>query len=142
MQFYASFIFDFVYNINQSTISWSGAAKIVALETCIELAKKWVTSCSESQAEDKVKARVMYSDFQNSHKRALIEQTLLQNNLTDTELMNLSNDPTRLVFKLYEHNSIQQRFESRAVLHSLPGKRLPPVLNFWWIKLGFVFICF
>lgn len=97
-----------------------GAAKIVALETCIEFAKNWVTSCSESNPEESVKAKMKYSDFLSSHKRALIEQTLLQNNLTDKELIDLSNDPTRLICKLYEHSSIQQRFESRVVLHSLP----------------------
>ena len=103
-------------------VSDSGAEKVVALEACTDLAKRWATSCSESQAEESEKAKLMYGRYQSLHKRLLIEQILLQNNLEEKDLLDLSNKPSKLVFKLYEHCSIQERFKPRVMLYSLPGE--------------------
>ena len=77
---------------------------------------------SFTQSPEKQKAQESYTKFNNLHRRLSTEQVLYQHRL-GSDLVSLANRPVKLIFKLYEHESIQQRGLHGSMLDHLPGKK-------------------
>lgn len=82
-----------------------GAEKLLALKSCVTMAKKWQAACSEGSA-DHAKAVKTWTEHTAIYRRLLTEQILHNRHLEDPDLLALCGSPAKLIFKLYEHPCI------------------------------------
>ncbi len=74
------------------------------------------------QSPERKKAQDAFIKFSEIAKRLSTEQVLFQNNLGDPNLLNVSNRPAKLVFKLYEHSSIATRGAGTSTVEHVIGR--------------------
>ena len=73
------------------------------------------------QTPEKQKAENAYTKFYNICRQLSTEQALYQHQLGEPDLVSLTSRPAKLIFKMYEHPSIQQRNLHGSILDHLPG---------------------
>ncbi|XP_071799216.1 kinetochore-associated protein 1-like [Asterias amurensis] len=88
-----------------------GPLKVMALEICVLLARLWKEKCPENSAE-KQKAELTHQKLSHVCRCLATEQVLHKYQLEDPELLKLVDQPAKLTFKLYEHESIERRIVS------------------------------
>lgn len=104
-----------------------GAEKLLALRSCVTLAKKWYTSCPKNSPY-REKAFKTLKEHSVMYRRLQTEQILHSEDLKDPELLALSCLPAKLICKLYEHESITKERDLRrhsvetTDIHSVAGK--------------------
>uniref|UniRef100_A0A8C3EVG8 Kinetochore associated 1 n=1 Tax=Corvus moneduloides TaxID=1196302 RepID=A0A8C3EVG8_CORMO len=91
----------------------TGPDHVQALKFCLHLAEKWLKSAT---AQDKPceKAEVLQRNLHLQYKRAATENVLITNNLNTGEHLKSIGKPANLIVLLYEHHSIDQRFQNPA----------------------------
>ncbi|NWR45672.1 KNTC1 protein, partial [Regulus satrapa] len=90
-----------------------GPDHVQALKFCLYLAEKWLKSTT---AEDELhnKAEVLQRNLHTQYKRAATENVLITYNLNTGEHLKSIAKPADLIVLLYEHHSIDQRFQNPA----------------------------
>uniref|UniRef100_A0A8C0U1B3 Kinetochore associated 1 n=1 Tax=Cyanistes caeruleus TaxID=156563 RepID=A0A8C0U1B3_CYACU len=89
----------------------TGPDHVQALKFCLYLAEKWLKSTTDEQHE---KAEVLQRNLHLQYKRAATENVLIANNLNTGEHLKSIGKPANLIVLLYEHHSIDQRFQNPA----------------------------
>uniref|UniRef100_A0A8C5J589 Kinetochore associated 1 n=1 Tax=Junco hyemalis TaxID=40217 RepID=A0A8C5J589_JUNHY len=89
----------------------TGPDHIQALKFCLYLAEKWLKSTTDEPHE---KAQVLQRNLYSQYKRAATENVLITNNLNTGEHLKSIGKPANLIVLLYEHHSIDQRFQNPA----------------------------
>ncbi|NXB24004.1 KNTC1 protein, partial [Rhagologus leucostigma] len=91
----------------------TGPDHVQALKFCLYLAEKWLKSTT-AQDEPREKAEVLQRNLHLQYKRAATENVLITNNLNTGEHLKSIGKPANLIVLLYEHHSIDQRFQNPA----------------------------
>ncbi|NXY53050.1 KNTC1 protein, partial [Callaeas wilsoni] len=86
---------------------------VQALKFCLYLAEKWLKSTT-AEDEPREKAEVLQRNLHLQYKRAATENVLITNNLNTGEHLKSIGKPANLIVLLYEHPSIDQRFQNPA----------------------------
>ncbi|XP_064624498.1 kinetochore-associated protein 1-like [Lineus longissimus] len=86
-----------------------GAEKVFALKAYLTLTEMWSCACAAGSTE-KEKATAAYNKYSKIYKRLATEQILYQHNMATDEFLQLAMSPAKLIFQLYEHPSIVERF--------------------------------
>uniref|UniRef100_A0A8C3RCW4 Kinetochore associated 1 n=1 Tax=Cyanoderma ruficeps TaxID=181631 RepID=A0A8C3RCW4_9PASS len=89
----------------------TGPDHVQALKFCLYLAEKWLKSTTDEPRE---KAEVLQRNLHLQYKRAATENVLITNNLNTGEHLKSIGKPANLIVLLYEHHSIEQRFQNPA----------------------------
>uniref|UniRef100_H0Z7J9 Kinetochore associated 1 n=1 Tax=Taeniopygia guttata TaxID=59729 RepID=H0Z7J9_TAEGU len=89
----------------------TGPDHIQALKFCLYLAEKWLKSTTDEPHE---KAEVLQRNLHLQYKRAATENVLITSNLNTGEHLKSIGKPANLIVLLYEHHSIDQRFQNPA----------------------------
>uniref|UniRef100_A0A8D2M5Y3 Kinetochore associated 1 n=1 Tax=Zonotrichia albicollis TaxID=44394 RepID=A0A8D2M5Y3_ZONAL len=89
----------------------TGPDHIQALKFCLYLAEKWLKSTTDEPRE---KAEVLQRNLYLQYKRAATENVLITNKLNTGEHLKSIGKPANLIVLLYEHHSIDQRFQNPA----------------------------
>ncbi|XP_078000948.1 kinetochore-associated protein 1-like [Glandiceps talaboti] len=94
-----------------------GSDQVIALKFCKMLALRWkeLAKNNPSEAEMATHASQKITDV---YKRLATEQVLYKYNLSEPAHLELTNQPAGLIFKLYEHKSIEER--GNEYISSLP----------------------
>ena len=87
--------------------------------------------CVYLQSVEGQKATATFRQFSSIFQRLSTEQILYQYRIAEPELLDLTQAPAKLLFTIFEHDSILKRPLSRSILDSHPGQ---------WIF--FLSICF
>lgn len=82
------------------------------------------------QAEEQAKAKGAYTKFSDIYQRLSTEQVLYRNRLGQPDLLSLANSPAKLIFQLYEHDSILER-----EMGALPSEAWPGICVQWSLSL-------
>ncbi|NXO40218.1 KNTC1 protein, partial [Locustella ochotensis] len=90
-----------------------GPDHVQALKFCLYLAEKWVKSTT-AEDESHEKAEVLQKNLHTQYERAATENVLITNNLNTGEHLKSIGKPANLIVLLYEHHSIDQRFQNPA----------------------------
>ncbi|NXS27918.1 KNTC1 protein, partial [Pomatostomus ruficeps] len=90
-----------------------GPDHVQALKFCLYLAEKWLTSTTAGD-ESHEKAEVLQRNLHLQYKRAATENVLITKNLNSGEHLKFIGKPANLIVLLYEHQSINQRFQNPA----------------------------
>ncbi|KFU90225.1 Kinetochore-associated protein 1, partial [Chaetura pelagica] len=91
----------------------TGPDQIQALKFCLYLSDKWLRKTTpEDDAHEK--AKVLQKKLQMQYKRSATENVLITHNLNTGEHLNYIGKPANLIILLYEHHSIDQRFQNPA----------------------------
>uniref|UniRef100_U3K386 Kinetochore associated 1 n=1 Tax=Ficedula albicollis TaxID=59894 RepID=U3K386_FICAL len=88
-----------------------GPDHVQALKFCLYLAEKWLKSTTD---ESHGKAEILQRNLHAQYKRAATENVLITNNLNSGEHLKFMGKPANLIVLLYEHHSIDQRFQNPA----------------------------
>ncbi|TRZ18325.1 hypothetical protein HGM15179_008750 [Zosterops borbonicus] len=91
----------------------TGPDHVQALKFCLYLAEKWLKSTT-AEDEPHGKAEVLQKNLHLQYKRAATENVLITNNLNTGEHLKSIGKPANLIVLLYEHHSIDQRFQNPA----------------------------
>uniref|UniRef100_A0A674H0T4 Kinetochore associated 1 n=1 Tax=Taeniopygia guttata TaxID=59729 RepID=A0A674H0T4_TAEGU len=91
----------------------TGPDHIQALKFCLYLAEKWLKSTT-AKDEPHEKAEVLQRNLHLQYKRAATENVLITSNLNTGEHLKSIGKPANLIVLLYEHHSIDQRFQNPA----------------------------
>ncbi|NWW29476.1 KNTC1 protein, partial [Panurus biarmicus] len=91
----------------------TGPDHVQALKFCLYLAEKWLKSTT-AEDEPREKAEVLQRNLHLQYKRAATENVLITNNLNTGEHLKSIGKPANLIVLLYEHHSIDQRFQNPA----------------------------
>ncbi|NWZ81474.1 KNTC1 protein, partial [Poecile atricapillus] len=91
----------------------TGPDHVQALKFCLYLAEKWLKSTT-AEDEQHEKAEVLQRNLHLQYKRAATENVLIANNLNTGEHLKSIGKPANLIVLLYEHHSIDQRFQNPA----------------------------
>ncbi|NXB90984.1 KNTC1 protein, partial [Vidua chalybeata] len=91
----------------------TGPDHVQALKFCLYLAEKWLKSTT-AKDEPHEKAKVLQRNLHLQYKRAATENVLITNNLNTGEHLKSIGKPANLIVLLYEHHSIDQRFQNPA----------------------------
>ncbi|XP_054502063.2 kinetochore-associated protein 1 [Agelaius phoeniceus] len=91
----------------------TGPDHVQALKFCLYLAEKWLKSTT-AKDEPHEKAEVLQRNLHLQYKRAATENVLITNNLNTGEHLKCIGKPANLIVLLYEHHSIDQRFQNPA----------------------------
>ncbi|NXU34953.1 KNTC1 protein, partial [Drymodes brunneopygia] len=91
----------------------TGPDHVQALKFCLYLAEKWLKS-TKTEDEQHGKAEVLQKNLHLQYKRAATENVLIRNNLNTGEHLKSIGKPANLIVLLYEHHSIDQRFQNPA----------------------------
>ncbi|XP_063272440.1 kinetochore-associated protein 1 [Prinia subflava] len=91
----------------------TGPDHVQALKFCLYLAEKWLKSTTDED-EPRGKAEVLQRTLHMQYKRAATENVLITNNLNTGEHLKSIGKPANLIVLLYEHHSIDQRFQNPA----------------------------
>ncbi|NWZ64360.1 KNTC1 protein, partial [Acrocephalus arundinaceus] len=91
----------------------AGPDHVQALKFCLYLAEKWLKSTT-AKDEPHEKAEVLQKNLHLQYKRAATENVLITNNLNSGEHLKSIGKPAHLIVLLYEHHSIDQRFQNPA----------------------------
>uniref|UniRef100_A0A8C9N2M1 Kinetochore associated 1 n=1 Tax=Serinus canaria TaxID=9135 RepID=A0A8C9N2M1_SERCA len=91
----------------------TGPDHVQALKLCLYLAKKWLKNTT-AKDEPHEKAEVFQRNLHLQYKRAATENVLITNNLNTGEHLKSIGKPANLIVLLYEHHSIDQRFQNPA----------------------------
>ncbi|XP_071962384.1 kinetochore-associated protein 1-like [Antedon mediterranea] len=86
----------------------TGPEKVVALHFCVLLASRWKVTCKEKPKELE-KSSMMHKKLVEVHSCLATEQVLYKYGLADKEYLSIVHTPARLIFKLYEHPSIEKK---------------------------------
>ncbi|NXO68468.1 KNTC1 protein, partial [Phainopepla nitens] len=105
----------------------TGPDHVQALKFCLYLAEKWLKS-TKAEDETHEKAEVFQRNLHLQYKRAATENVLIKNNLNTGEHLKSIGKPANLIVLLYEHHSIDQRFQNPAG-RDYPGE-FPSVCSF------------
>lgn len=97
-----------------------GAEKLLALKSCVTMAKKWEAACPEG-SEDRTKANKTWTEHSAMYRRLATEQILHNQCLGEPEILSLSGSPAKLIFKLYEHPCITVRRDPLKLCTVLPN---------------------
>ncbi|KAL9834154.1 LOW QUALITY PROTEIN: kinetochore-associated protein 1 [Geothlypis trichas] len=89
----------------------TGPDHVQALKFCLYLAEKWLKSTT-AKDEPREKAEVL-QNLHMQYRRAATENVLITNNLNSGEPKSIGK-PANLIVLLYEHPSIDQRFQNPA----------------------------
>ncbi|NWV62831.1 KNTC1 protein, partial [Malurus elegans] len=90
-----------------------GPDHVQAVKFCLYLAEKWLKSTTP-QDESHEKAEVLQRKLHMQYKRAATENVLVTHNLNTGEHPKSIGKPANLIVLLYEHHSIDQRFQNPA----------------------------
>ncbi|KAM7034603.1 kinetochore-associated protein 1 isoform 1-T3 [Acridotheres tristis] len=90
-----------------------GPDHVQALKFCLYLAEKWLKSTT-AEDEPHGRAEVLQRNLHVQYKRAATENVLITNNLNSGEHLKSIGKPANLIVLLYEHHSIDQRFQNPA----------------------------
>ncbi|NXM91499.1 KNTC1 protein, partial [Oenanthe oenanthe] len=90
-----------------------GPDHVQALKFCLYLAEKWLKSTT-AEDESHGKAEILQRNLRAQYKRAATENVLITNNLNSGEHLKFMGKPANLIVLLYEHHSIDQRFQNPA----------------------------
>ncbi|KAJ7396567.1 Kinetochore-associated protein 1 [Pitangus sulphuratus] len=89
----------------------AGPDHIQALKFCLYLADKWLKDTpAEDEARDKAEA--LQKKLNVQYKRAATENVLIIHHLHSGEQLKAVGKPAQLIVSLYEHPSIEQRFQN------------------------------
>ncbi|NWX33547.1 KNTC1 protein, partial [Notiomystis cincta] len=91
----------------------TGPDHVQALKFCLYLAEKWLKSTT-AEGEPHEKAEVLQRNLHLQYKRAATENVLITNNLNTGDHLKFIGKPANLIVLLYEHHSIDQRFQNPA----------------------------
>ncbi|XP_039580220.1 kinetochore-associated protein 1 isoform X3 [Passer montanus] len=91
----------------------TGPDHVQALKFCLYLAEKWLNSTT-AKGEPHEKAEVLQRNLHLQYKRAATENVLITKNLNTGEHLKSIGKPANLIVLLYEHHSIDQRFQNPA----------------------------
>ncbi|NWY38086.1 KNTC1 protein, partial [Sylvia atricapilla] len=91
----------------------TGPDHVQALKFCLYLAEKWLKSTT-AEGEPHGKAEVLQRHLHSQYKRAATENVLITNKLNTGEHLKSIRKPANLIVLLYEHHSIDQRFQNPA----------------------------
>ncbi|NWR08659.1 KNTC1 protein, partial [Paradoxornis webbianus] len=91
----------------------TGPDHVQALKFCLYLAEKWLKSTT-AEDEPHGKAEVLQKHLHLQYQRAATENVLITNNLNTEEHLKSIRKPANLIVLLYEHHSIDQRFQNPA----------------------------
>ncbi|NXD27282.1 KNTC1 protein, partial [Spelaeornis formosus] len=91
----------------------TGPDHVQALKFCLYLAEKWLKS-STAEDEPHERAKVLQRNLHLQYKRAATENVLITNKLNTGEHLKSIGKPANLIVLLYEHHSIDQRFQNPA----------------------------
>ncbi|NWV73815.1 KNTC1 protein, partial [Dasyornis broadbenti] len=89
----------------------TGPDHVQAVKFCLYLAEKWLKSTTP-QDESHEKAEVFQRKLHMKYKRAATENVLITHNLNTGEHPKSIGKPANLIVLLYEHHSIDQRFQN------------------------------
>lgn len=93
----------------------SGAEKVMALEGCILMAKKWCQALPENKVSEKEKAMAAVVKFSGMWRRLATEQILFLHGIQKPELHKQAGNPNKLIYVLYEHPCIVETTEDADV---------------------------
>lgn len=101
----------------------TGADKVIALRSCVAMAQKWHAICPES-SPNRDKAHKTWTEHSALHRKLMIEQILRVHRLIEPDLLALCHSPAKLIFKLYEHESILNKSNDRSKIdiHSIANQ--------------------
>ncbi|XP_030841884.1 kinetochore-associated protein 1 [Strongylocentrotus purpuratus] len=91
--------------------------KEMALKMCERLASRW-QELSEEGTPDHQKACATHQRLVAEHRAVCTEEALRRHGLADPSHVQMIATPAKLIFKLYEHPSIEQRLQGYQ--HNLP----------------------
>ncbi|NWV38838.1 KNTC1 protein, partial [Grantiella picta] len=89
----------------------TGPDHVQAVKFCLYLAEKWLKSTTPKD-ESHEKAEVLQRKLHMQYKRAATENVLITHNLNTGEHPKSIRKPANLIVLLYEHHSIDQRFQN------------------------------
>eukprot|EP00058_Branchiostoma_floridae_P027935 XP_002613426.1 hypothetical protein BRAFLDRAFT_123904 [Branchiostoma floridae] len=90
-----------------------GAEQVMALKACAFLTKKWKESLPED-SPNLEKASIMLNRVTAATQQIATQHVLYKYRLAKTPYLSLANSPARLIFKLYEDESIERRLVEKA----------------------------
>ncbi|NXU55081.1 KNTC1 protein, partial [Turnix velox] len=88
-----------------------GPDQIQAFKFCLYLAEKWIKNTT-AEDDSHEKAEVLLKKLQLQCKRSATENVLITYNLNTEEYLKYIGKPANLIILLYEHHSIDQRFQN------------------------------
>ncbi|NXU13778.1 KNTC1 protein, partial [Pardalotus punctatus] len=91
----------------------TGPDHVQAVKFCLYLAEKWLKTTTPKD-ESHEKAGVLQRKLHMQYKRAATENVLITHNLNAGEHPKSIGKPANLIVLLYEHHSIEQRFQNPA----------------------------
>lgn len=94
-----------------------GKEKVLALKICERLACRWKEVCQEESPEYQT-ACGLHQHFVTERRAVCTEESLHRHGLAEPLYTQMVTKPAELIFKLYEHRSIEQRMQ--GVLHDVP----------------------
>ncbi|KAM6403938.1 kinetochore-associated protein 1 [Rhynochetos jubatus] len=126
----------------------TGPDQIQALKFCLYLAEKWLKNTT-AQDVSREKAQVLQNKLYMQYKRSATENVLITHNLNTGEHLKSIGKPANLIMLLYEHHSIDKRFQNPTGrdypdIH-MAAKEIAKInnldMNKIWDKLLYKWLC-